>query len=138
MNCDVMIICCKYFSILSITVYHIFYINAFKFHDSESYAKRTRPDKVRISHEYKDNRYAQKVNFNAPQLSKRDKEYLSKLEDALQSKEGKILYTNSWAVQLNPAEVAQADRIAEKHGFENLGQVITNVKILSIRSALEQ
>ena len=119
-------------------MYRILYINASKFNDSESYAKRTRPDKVRISHEYKDNRYTQKVNFNAPQLSKRDKEYLSKLEDALQSKEGKILYTNSWAVQLNPAEVAQADRIAEKHGFENLGQVIANFKMLSIRSALEQ
>ena len=59
----------------------------------------------------------------APQLSKHDKEYLGKLEDALQSKKGRMLYTNSWAVQLNPAEVAQADRIAEKHGFENLGQV---------------
>ena len=61
--------------------------------------------------------------FNSPQLTKRDKDYLGKLEDALQGKKGRMLYTNSWAVQLNPAEVAQADRIAEKHGFENLGQV---------------
>jgi len=83
----------------------------------------SRKDKVTVSHEYRDHRYNKKINFDAPQLSKRDKEYLSKLEDALQSKEGKILFTNSWAVQLNPAEVAQADRIADKHGFENLGQI---------------
>merc|ERR1711962_1096094 len=52
--------------------------------------------------------------YKAPQLSSRDKAYLGKLEDALQSKRGRMMYTNSWAVQLNPAEVAQADRIAEK------------------------
>ncbi|XP_057306500.1 PC3-like endoprotease variant B [Hydractinia symbiolongicarpus] len=86
-------------------------------------AKTVKDGTIRVSHEDRDNRYSKKINFNARQLSKRDKEYLAKLEDSLQSKEGKILFTNSWAVQLDPAEVAQADRIAEKHGFENLGQI---------------
>lgn len=88
-------------------------------------AKTVKDGTIRVSHEDRDSRYSKKINFNARQLSKRDKEYLAKLEDSLQSKEGKILFTNSWAVQLDPAEVAQADRIAEKHGFENLGQVIS-------------
>ncbi|EDO38851.1 predicted protein [Nematostella vectensis] len=33
------------------------------------------------------------------------------------------MFTNSWAVQLDSAEVEAADRIAAKHGFTNLGQV---------------
>lgn len=81
--------------------------------------------RVKVSHDF--NKHAKfnkaEAKFKAPQLTKRDKEYLSKLEDALQNKDGMMMYTNSWAVQLNPAEVAQADRIAYKHGFENLGQV---------------
>ena len=95
-----------------------------KKHHHKSKKKSYREDVIKVSHEYKDGRFAKKPNFNARQLTKNDKIYLGKLEDALQSKEGKLLYTNSWAVQLNPAEVAQADRIADKHGFENLGQVI--------------
>jgi len=86
-------------------------------------------DKIRISHEHRDPRFTRKSqhelrpNFNAPQLKKKEKEYLAKIEDALQNDEGSLLYTNSWAVQLHQAEVAQADRIAENHGFENMGQV---------------
>ena len=97
-----------------------------------------RKDKIHISHEYRDPRYARKrehevkPNFNAPQLKKKEKEYLAKIEDALQSEEGSLLYTNSWAVQLHQAEVAQADRIAEKHGFENMGQVGVNFPAGSI------
>ena len=33
------------------------------------------------------------------------------------------MFTNSWAVKLDPAEIKVADRIAEKHGFINYGQV---------------
>ncbi|XP_002160973.1 PC3-like endoprotease variant B isoform X1 [Hydra vulgaris] len=92
-----------------------------KHHKSKK--KVHREDVIKVSHEYKDGRFTKTPNFNARQLTKNDKVYLGKLEDALQSKEGKLLYTNSWAVQLNPAEVAQADRIANNHGFENLGQI---------------
>merc|ERR1711962_1674645 len=35
--------------------------------------------------------------YKAPQLSSRDKAYLGKLEDALQNKRGRMMYTNSWA-----------------------------------------
>lgn len=95
-------------------------------------------EQIRVSQEYRDvSKLPRKhqVNFNAPQLSKKDKTYLSKLEDALQNKEGTLLYTNSWAVQMNQAEVAQADRIAEKHGFENVGQVsFSGIFVYSIRS----
>ncbi|XP_066929242.1 PC3-like endoprotease variant B [Clytia hemisphaerica] len=91
---------------------------------------KTSKDKIHISHEYRDPRFEQKPqhmiknpNFNAPQLKKKEKEYLAKIEDALQNDEGSLFYTNAWAVQLHQAEVAQADRIAEKHGFENMGQV---------------
>ena len=89
-------------------------------------------DRIHISHEYRDPRFAHQIqhpdiepaaNLNAPQLKKKEKEYLAKIEDALQNEAGSLLYTNSWAVQLHQAEVAQADRIAEKHGFENMGQV---------------
>jgi len=58
-----------------------------------------------------------------PQLSKGDKLYLSKLEDALQSDEGKLQFTNSWAVKLHPSQYVETDRIATKHGFENLGRI---------------
>lgn len=98
---------------------------------------RPRQDKIHVSHEYRDDRYQKKngqlsANHNhlsslkdVPQLSATDRAYLTKLEDALQSKKGRILFTNSWAVQLNPVEVAQADKIAARHGFENLGQIGT-------------
>lgn len=76
-------------------------------------------------HKHKSNAKPKETIYKIPQLKKRDKEYLGKLEDALQNKKGRMMYTNSWAVQLNPAEVAQADRIAIKHGFENLGQIGT-------------
>lgn len=92
-------------------------------HRTKVHHKRER---IHVSHEYRDiSRLPRKhqVNFDAPQLSKKDKAYLSKLEDALQDKEGTLLYTNSWAVQMHQSEIAQADRIAEKHGFENVGQV---------------
>ena len=104
-------------------------------------------DRIHISHEYRDPRFAHKIqhtdsaagdsdvpaaNLNAPQLKKKEKEYLAKIEDALQNEEGSLLYTNSWAVQLHQAEVAQADRIADKHGFENMGQVCAGLpKILA-------
>lgn len=61
--------------------------------------------------------------FSAPQLSKADKRYLTKLEDALTSKKGKLVFTNSWAVQLNPEQIASADQIAKRNGFHNMGQV---------------
>jgi len=80
--------------------------------------------RARQLQKYKNQVEKEKYNMNnVPQLSTKEKTYLNKLEDALTSKSGKILFTNSWAVQLNPAEVAQADRIAEGHGFENLGQI---------------
>ena len=103
---------------------------------SKTNTKNTRKskskDRIHISHEYRDPRFAHQIqhpdiepaaNLNAPQLKKKEKEYLAKIEDALQNEAGSLLYTNSWAVQLHQAEVAQADRIAEKHGFENMGQV---------------
>ena len=77
-------------------------------------------------------KWRQKRDFNSnqtieslgiPQLTKKDKKYLQKIEDALTSRKGKIVFTNDWAVQLDPAEIAAADRIAKKHGFHNLGQV---------------
>lgn len=61
--------------------------------------------------------------FTAPQLTKADKRHLAKLEDALTSKKGKLIFTNSWAVQLNPEQVASADEIAKRNGFHNMGQV---------------
>jgi len=61
--------------------------------------------------------------FTAPQLSRDDKRYLAKIEDALTSKKGKLIYTNSWAVQLKPEEVASADQIAKRNGFHNVGQI---------------
>ena len=82
--------------------------------------------RIKVKHDYKKHVKYNKAavnNYKAPQLTKRDREYLSRLEDALQNKNGGMMFTNSWAVQLNPAEVAQADKIAKKHGFENLGQV---------------
>lgn len=61
--------------------------------------------------------------FTAPQLTKADKRHLARLEDALTSKKGKLIFTNSWAVQLNPEQVASADEIAKRNGFHNMGQV---------------
>ena len=61
--------------------------------------------------------------FSAPQLTKADKRHLAKLEDALTSKKGRLIFTNSWAVQLNPEQVALADQIAKRNGFHNMGQV---------------
>ena len=61
--------------------------------------------------------------FTAPQLSHKEKLYLAKIEDSLTSKRGRLIFTNSWAVQLNPAEVASADQIAKRNNFQNMGQV---------------
>ena len=59
-----------------------------------------------------------------PKLTKKEWKQIHKFEDALKDEEGKLFYTDSWAVQLtDPAEVKVADRIAAKHGFVNLGQV---------------
>lgn len=58
-----------------------------------------------------------------PKLTRQEWEQLHKFEDALKSEDGKLLFTNSWAVQLDPAEIKVADRIARKHGFINYGQV---------------
>lgn len=60
-----------------------------------------------------------------PVLSSEEWKQLHKLEDALKTEEGELMYTNSWAVKLvDPAEIEVADKIAAKHGFQNLGQVI--------------
>ena len=56
-------------------------------------------------------------------LTRREWEQLHKFEDALKSDTGELMFTNSWAVKLDPAEIKVADRIAEKHGFINYGQV---------------
>ena len=59
-----------------------------------------------------------------PKLTKEEWKQIHKFEDALKDEEGKLFYTDSWAVQLtDPAEVEVADRIAAKHGFVNLGKV---------------
>lgn len=60
---------------------------------------------------------------SGPHLTKKEWKDLHKFEDALKSEDGQLMYTNSWAVQLDSAEVEAADRIASKHGFVNLGQV---------------
>ena len=59
-----------------------------------------------------------------PKLTKEEWKVIHKFEDALKDEEGKLFYTDSWAVQLtDPAEVEVADRIASKHGFVNIGKV---------------
>ena len=59
-----------------------------------------------------------------PKLTKEEWRQIHKFEDALKDEEGKLFYTDSWAVQMtDPAEVEVADRIAAKHGFVNLGKV---------------
>ena len=59
-----------------------------------------------------------------PKLTKDEWRQIHKFEDALKDEEGKLFYTDSWAVQMtDPAEVEVADRIAAKHGFANLGKV---------------
>lgn len=60
---------------------------------------------------------------STPKLTRREWEQLHKFEDALKSESGELMFTNSWAVKLDPAEIKVADRIAEKHGFINYGQV---------------
>ena len=70
--------------------------------------------------------------FSAPQLSQADKRYLTKLEDALTSKKGKLVFTNSWAVQLNPEQIASADQIAKRNGFHNMGQVRRFIPLLRL------
>ena len=60
---------------------------------------------------------------STPKLTRREWEQLHKFEDALKSENGELLFTNSWAVKLDPAEIKVADRIAKKHGFVNYGQV---------------
>lgn len=58
-----------------------------------------------------------------PKLTRKEWQQLHKFEDALKSEDGSLYYTNSWAVQLDSAELEVADKLAEKHGFENLGRV---------------
>lgn len=61
---------------------------------------------------------------STPKLTRREWEQLHKFEDALKSDNGELMFTNSWAVKfVDPAEIKVADRIAEKHGFINYGQV---------------
>ena len=60
---------------------------------------------------------------STPKLTRREWEQLHKFEDALKNDNGELMFTNSWAVQLDPAEIKVADRIAKKHGFTNYGQV---------------
>ena len=65
-----------------------------------------------------------KLRPEQPTLTSEEWRQLHRFEDALKTEEGELMYTNSWAVKLiDPAEVEVADRIALKHGFENLGQV---------------
>jgi len=68
-------------------------------------------------------RELKRVRQRKPKLTRTEWEQLHKFEDALKSEDGNLYYTNSWAVQLDPAELEVADRLAKKHGFENLGQV---------------
>lgn len=59
-----------------------------------------------------------------PTLTKAEWRQIHKFEDALKDEEGKLFYTDSWAVRLpDEAELEVADKIAEKHGFINLGKV---------------
>ena len=60
---------------------------------------------------------------STPKLTRREWEQLHKFEDALKNDDGELMFTNSWAVKLDPAEIKVADRIAKKHGFTNYGQV---------------
>ncbi|KAJ7394411.1 hypothetical protein OS493_000220 [Desmophyllum pertusum] len=60
---------------------------------------------------------------STPKLTRREWEQLHKFEDALKNDHGDLMFTNSWAVKLDPAEIKVADRIAKKHGFTNYGQV---------------
>lgn len=60
---------------------------------------------------------------STPKLTRREWEQLHKFEDALKNDNGELMFTNSWAVKLDPAEIKVADRIAKKHGFTNYGQV---------------
>jgi hypothetical protein len=69
------------------------------------------------------NGWTRKIRHKNSTLTRKEWEELHKFEDALKSEDGKLFFTNSWAVQLDPAELEVADRLAEKHGFENLGQV---------------
>lgn len=64
-----------------------------------------------------------KPRHKTSKLTRKEWEQIHKFEDALKSEDGKLLYTDSWGVQLDPAELEVADRLARKHGFENLGQV---------------
>lgn len=71
-------------------------------------------EKITVSHEHRDHRsrkHRKHTDFkNVPQLSQQERAYLTKLEDALQSRSGKILFTNSWAVQLDPAARTRSAR----------------------------
>ena len=70
------------------------------------------------------------VRSKQPVLSSEEWKQLHRFEDALKTEEGELMYTDSWAVKLvDPAEVEVADRIAEKHGFQNLGQVNLRINV---------
>ena len=74
-------------------------------------------------------RSQRKYEKTEPKLTKAEWKQIHKFEDALKDEEGKLFYTDSWAVQLtDPAEVEVADRIAAKHGFANLGKVCSMIK----------
>ncbi|XP_028414543.1 PC3-like endoprotease variant B [Dendronephthya gigantea] len=67
-----------------------------------------------------------KYQKTEPKLTKAEWKQIHKFEDALKDEEGKLFYTDSWAVKFtDQAEVEVADRIAAKHGFANLGKVGT-------------
>lgn len=68
-------------------------------------------------------REVKRIRQRKPKLTRKEWEQLHKFEDALKSEDGDLYYTNSWAVQLDSAELELADKLAEKHGLENLGQV---------------
>lgn len=87
---------------------------------NKSRQKKSNGKTSKHHHHRSDNKLS---HFTAPQLSGKDKLYLAKIEDALTSKRGRLVFTNSWAVQLNPAQVASADQIAKRNGFKNMGQV---------------
>lgn len=79
------------------------------------------------------------IRSKQPVLSSEEWKQLHKFEDALKTEEGELLYTNSWAVKLvDPAEVEVADRIAEKHGFQNLGQVNKMLRVQICFELFEQ
>lgn len=71
----------------------------------------------------KSRKSGRRIFDTTPKLTRREWEELHKFEDALKNDNGELMFTNSWALKLDPAEIKVADRIAKKHGFINYGQV---------------